>query len=161
MEIEKIRDEQDMRGSLNIQFRNTIRMMRFHGFTPMGIFFELQSTLGHAALEETGTWKLGDIADIRHENGEYWGKVVIFGIPPLPEAETDKYYGVVVIRDDRYARKEGEKSRIGEKLNAHFKELAKPVSYDFSLPGPRDLEPFIKGVVHEEMSAQIKRIYGG
>jgi len=72
-------------------------------------------------------WKIGDKAIIEIEGGVI-GSLVIWGIPPEPEHETDKYFGVVVVDD--FCDEFGEIMwQNGESFNAHYSEIKKPEEY--------------------------------
>jgi len=71
-------------------------------------------------------WKIGDKVIIDIDG--IVASLVLWGIPPEPEDETDKYFGVVAVQDieDEFGNL---LHQPGDSFNAHYSEIKKPEEY--------------------------------
>jgi hypothetical protein len=108
---------------------------------------------------ENNDWELGDIADFFGLDNEYWGKVVIFAITEIGDIEKSKKYGVTFVSDERFSKAPLDHYKVGDKFESANRYLRKPNHH--LREQVQDLRPVIREVVQEELSGQLKRIYGG
>ena len=71
-------------------------------------------------------WKIGDKAIV--EINASFKSLVVWGIPPEPDEEKDKFFGVVAI-DDIYDEFGNLLFQPGQSFNAHYSEIKKPEEY--------------------------------